>query len=614
VTTTITQMEPRGGDEISGVRRGAPRRAVLATVVGAFVHLYLQVQMLLGLPNFSFHHFKWFVPRDQLAYLSIAVNVAHGHSGSTEPFTETGVSHYPRLYYVVMGLLSRATGVEPVAMWWVMGLTLQLILACFVGWALYTTTRLWWTVVLAPLPFLVGTFAGVLDHTYFASTPPPGARVMWGPFALLYALNGGAAGISLAACAILGLLMVGWNGFPPRATLLAGTFAAVCAGIVGNMQTYSFIGLCYVLIYATGLYGLQSAASRLRRPLTATSILLLAAVLLSGTFLAAHVGPLPVFVLGLLPALPGYLVVCRLTSWRLLWVSLLAGVLALPTMVDTMRGLAQGDPFLVYRQASTAHTNGAFGIPFGAFVLHGGVAILLVLILVVVPHAKGRLIRSVALGTFLAWALLSSNDHWGPAQEPNRFWIDEFMLVLVVCFPLLAALAVDTVRRSWHRPRKALAAVVSLALLLWVVAAGASAKDWLIFNEEAKAKGISWWPSPRSEAIAAVVAHMPPDGMVVADRCTDLLSLKIITGARVATYNYGLAWPDNHLEITSVLRGREFRYLDPKVLHSAGVHYLLTDSNCRMSTNAEGHLRLLSSKYYATGDRKGTLRLWQIIE
>ncbi|TPG19588.1 hypothetical protein EAH86_03775 [Pedococcus bigeumensis] len=583
-------------------------------MAGACVHLYLQVQMLLGLPNFSFHRFKWFVPRDQLSYLSIAVNIANGHSGSTEPFTETGVSHYPRLYYVVMGLLSRTTGVDPVVMWWLMGLTVQFLLACFVGWALYTMTRLWWAAVLAPLPFLVGTFAGVLHHTYFASTPPPGARVMWGPFALLYALNGGAAGISLAACAILGLLMVGWNGFPPRATLLAATFAAVCAGIVGNMQTYSFIGLCYVLIYATGLYGLQSASSRHRRLLTATSVLLLAAVLLSGTFLAAHVGPLPVFVLGLLPALPGYLVVCRLTSWRLLWVSLLAGVLALPTMVDTMRGLAQGDPFLVYRQASTANTNGAFGIPFGDFVLHGGVAILLVLILVLVPHAKGRLIRSVALGAFLAWALLSSNDHWGPAQEPNRFWIDEFMLVLVVCFPLLAAVAVDTVRRGWHRPRKALAAVVSVALVLWVVAAGASAKDWLIFNGEAKAKGISWWPSPRSEAIAAVVSHMPPDGMVVSDRCTDLLSLKVITGARVASYNYGLAWPDNHIEITSVLRGREFRYLDPEVLHSAGVGYLLTDSNCKMSANSKGHLRLLTSKHYAAGDRQGTLRLWEIIE
>ena len=612
MTTTTTHVGPPVEGEPPAVRGGAPRRAVLATLVGACVHLYLQVQMLLGLPNFSLHHFKWFFPTDQLSYLSIAVNVAHGHSGSTEPFTETGVSHYPRLYYVVMGLLSRATGVEPVAMWWLMGLTLQFLLACFVGWALYTTTRLWWTAVLAPLPFLVGTFAGVLDHTYLFKTP--GERVMWGPFALLFPLNGGTAGISLATCAVLGLLIVGWNGFHPRATLLAGIFAAVCAGIVGNMQTYSFIGLCYVLIYATGLYGLQSARPRQRRGLTVISVALLAAILLSGTFVAARVGPLPVFVLGLLPALPGYLVVCRLTSWRLLWVSLLAGALAMPTMVETLLGLAQGDPFLVYRQASTADQDGAFGIPFSAFALRGGVAILLVLILVLVPHAKSRLIRSAALGALLAWALLAGNDHWGPAQEPNRFWIDEFLLVMATCFPLLAAVAVDTVRRRWHRPRKALAAVVSTALVLWVLTAAVSAKDWLIFNEEARAKGISWWPSPRSEAIAAVVSHMPPDGMVVSDRCTDLLSLKIITGARVATYNYGLAWPDHHLELTSVLRGREFRYLDPEVLHAAGVHYLLTDSNCKMSANAVGHLRLVSSEGYATGDRRGTLRLWEIVQ
>src|SRR5665647_854922 len=75
-------------------------RAVIATLVGASVHVYLQVQMLVTLPNFSFHSFKLFFEGDQLSYLAIAINVAHGHSGSTEPFTETGVTYYPRLYYV----------------------------------------------------------------------------------------------------------------------------------------------------------------------------------------------------------------------------------------------------------------------------------------------------------------------------------------------------------------------------------------------------------------------------------------------------------------------------------------------------------------------------------
>jgi hypothetical protein len=149
----------------NGTRRRplrASRWAVGATLAGACLHVYLQVQMLLSLPNFSFHSFKKFYISDQVSCLAIASNIAHGHSGSVEPFTETGVSYYPRLYYVVMGLLSRTSGVDTVVTWWVMGLALQFVLACLIGWTLYITTRRWWTAFLAPLPFLIGPFAGVL--------------------------------------------------------------------------------------------------------------------------------------------------------------------------------------------------------------------------------------------------------------------------------------------------------------------------------------------------------------------------------------------------------------------------------------------------------------------
>jgi hypothetical protein len=567
--------------------------------------------MLLTLPNFSFHGFKWFFASDQMSYLGIALNVANGRSGSTEPFTETGVSHYPRLYYVAMGLLSRASGIDTVVMWWLMGLALQFALACFIGWTLYVTTRRWWMAMLAPLPFLIGTFAGVLYDDYFARIPS-GAGVMWGPFALIFALNGGTAGISVAACAVLGLLLAGWRGFPPRATMLAGIFAAICLGVVGNMQTYSFIGLCYVLLYSTAVYGLQSQHTRRRWPLPVASAALLAAVLLFGSALAAHLGPLPVFVLGLLPALPGYLVVCRLTSWRLLWVSLLGVVLALPTTVDTLMGLAQKDPFLVYRQASTG-AKGTLGITVEAFLLYGAVAILLLLILMLVPHAKSKLIRSYALGVFLTWSLLSFNDHWGPSQEPYRFWIDEFMLVLVTGFPLLAGVAGGALRRARERPRTIVAALTALSVAIWIPAAAVSAKDWLVFNGAARARGVTWWPSQRSAAVASVVSLMPQDGMVVSDTCTDPLSLKAITGARVAHYNKGLAWPDHHLELTTLEADLDVGTLNSAVALEGGVGYLLTDSHCTMPAQSEGHILPVGSQTYV--DAKGkpaTLRLWKI--
>jgi hypothetical protein len=627
-----------GGRAVRPGTRGDTRRAVAATLAGASVHLYLQVHMLLTLPGFSFHRFKMYYSFDQMSYLGIATNVANGHSGSTEPFTESGVSYYPRLYYVVMGLLSRAGGVDPVVMWWLMGLTIQLVLASFIGWALYVTTQRWWAPILAPLPFLVGTFAGVLQGGFLSRTPA--GAVLWGPFALMFPLNGGTAGVSLAACAVLGLLIAGWGGFRLRPTMLAGTFAAVCLGVVGNMQTYSFIGLCYVLLYSTALYGLQSQQGRRRWLLPAVSATLLAAILLAGTALAAHIGPLPLFVLGLLPALPGYLVLCRRTSWRLLWVTLLGVVLALPTTVDTLLGVAAGDPFLVYRQGSTA-TMGWLGVPITTFLGRGAVAVLLLLILALVPHAKSRLIRSYALGALLAWSMLSFNDHWGPSQEPNRFWTDEFMLVLVTGFPLLVAVAMGALlearrrpatrpsspegtsphtdphtrqgTRQRPRPATMVTAVTGVAVVVWMVTATVSARDWLVFNDAARTKGVTWWPSPRSAAIESAVSAMPADGIVVSDMCTDLLDLKAITGARVATYNRGLAWPARYRELAKVQADRRGRRLDSTVARAAGVEYLLTDSHCAMPVNARGAVQPVTSSGYV--DAKGkpaTLRLWKI--
>jgi hypothetical protein len=586
-------------------------RAVLATLVGACVHVYLQVQMLLSLPNFSFHSFKLFFSADQLSYLGIAINVAQGRSGSTEPFTGTGVSYYPRLYYVVMGLLSRISGIDPVVMWWLLGLVLQFVLACFIGWALYVTTRRWWAATLAPLPFLIGTFAGVLHGSYMARTPYNAP--LWGPFALIFPLNGGTAGVSLAACAVLGLLIAGWQGFRPRPTLLAGIFAAICLGVVGNMQTYSFIGMCYVLIYSTALYGLQSQTARRRWPLPVASAALLAVILLAGVTLAAHTGPLSLFVLGLVPALPGYLVVCRLTSWRLLWVTLLGVLVSLPTTVQTLLGLADKDPFLVYRQASTGKV-GTLGVPIITFVEHGAVAILLLLILMFVPHPKSKLIRSYALGALLAWSLLSFNDLWGPDQEPYRFWIDEFVLVLVTGFPLIAGVAVGALEQARRRPRALLAALTVLSLSIWISAAVLSAKDWLVFNGAARTAGVSWWPSSRSAAIDSVVSRMTPDGIVVSDTCTDPLSLKAITGARVALYNTGLAWPEHRLQISAVQSQRRQGKLDTAVALKGGVDYLLTDSHCAMPRGTRGKVQPAgSSTYLDQHGKQATVRLWKIL-
>jgi hypothetical protein len=101
--------------------------------------------------------------------------------------------------------------------------------------------------------------------------------------------------------------------------------------------------------------------------------------------------------------------------------------------------------------------------------------------------------------------------------------------------------------------------------------------------------------------------------MVVSDTCTDPLSLKAITSARVAYYNKGLAWPDHHLELTKVEDDLSNGVLNSAVALKGGVGYLLTDSHCMMPIQSEGHVRPVGSRTYV--DAKGkpaTLRLWKI--
>jgi hypothetical protein len=157
------------------------------------------------------------------------------------------------------------------------------------------------------------------------------------------------------------------------------------------------------------------------------------------------------------------------------------------------------------------------------------------------------------------------------------------------------------------------ATLTALSLTIWVVAATVSGKDWLVFNDAARTAGVSWWPSPRSGAIASVMAEMPQGAMVISDRCTDLKALKLISGARVAFYNLGLAWPDNRLLFTRLADQRDRGELDRAVALEIGVGYLLTDSHCSMPVSTTGTLRPAgSSTYLDEHGKPAGLRLWKI--
>ena len=50
--------------------------------------------------------FRLYFANDQLSYARIATNVANGGPWFSEPFTHTGTSYYPSLWYFTIGLFS----------------------------------------------------------------------------------------------------------------------------------------------------------------------------------------------------------------------------------------------------------------------------------------------------------------------------------------------------------------------------------------------------------------------------------------------------------------------------------------------------------------------------
>jgi hypothetical protein len=65
--------------------------------------------------------FRNYFSNDQLSYAAIAVNVSQGNSPFVEPFTLQNVSFYPSLWYDIIGVVSRASGVAVYSLWNILG-------------------------------------------------------------------------------------------------------------------------------------------------------------------------------------------------------------------------------------------------------------------------------------------------------------------------------------------------------------------------------------------------------------------------------------------------------------------------------------------------------------
>lgn len=607
--------------------------------VGAYWCLH--VLPLTTSKNFDWANFRNYFSYDQYSYLAIAVNVSNGNLDNVEPFTETGASHYPRLYYVLLGLIARAFSADVIATWQVVGIAFQLAMVLAVGWLFIRLTNRAAFGLLGFVPSLIGVLAVPISGSWLHTLNNHG--VLWGTFGTMFTLNGEAAGIAIAIMAAC--LLVGFT-FPRRGpgrdasklTKAAIVFAAcVGIGMLANVQTYSFITAVYFLSYIAASFGLMKFGNRRHFIFSGASLL---AVLLGGTFISGAAGPLAALVAGLAGAVPGALLLMR-SYPAMVWASVVgvAGAAA-PTIIGTLSGMAQHDEFLAYRALSSED----LGVPFPLGLVGAAVPALFLGTIFWAGIKRGnKAWLSLSLGIAVAWPLVATNDIWGANQEPYRFWIDSFILATAVSMPVLAQVLVDIADRarsarileaantaadkpsstqvaaSGRKPRQdiKLTRTVLLTTAAGIVIWGAlavSVLDYVGFAFYVHNQGTAPFDDAQARAISKTADSLPDGaaGIVLPDPCIDPFRLKALTGVPTAFYNLGLAWPPDEPSFRGLLEEREAETLDQRLAERAGVEYVMIDSGCQANWQEQVTGSKVAETAYDTGASTAAVTLWKI--
>ena len=106
--------------------------------------------------------FRGYFSFDQLSYAAIASTVAGGNSGFVEPFTETGTSFYPSLWYRIVGWLAALTGLSVPTVWTVAGYSLIAGCVAVLGYVGYRISKQPWAPALVAPALTIGTLSMVL--------------------------------------------------------------------------------------------------------------------------------------------------------------------------------------------------------------------------------------------------------------------------------------------------------------------------------------------------------------------------------------------------------------------------------------------------------------------
>lgn len=548
-------------------------------------------------PSWTPSSFRGLGHGDQLSYFAIVMNVAAGRSPDTEPFTETGVSHYPRAYYVLLGSIARLTGMPSELVWWLVGSLLQMVLVFIIAVALIRFTGRWWVAILAPLPLIAGTFATYFENDWHWSLDSHALIV--GAFAPLYTLNGEAAGLVVAGSFFLfavGYALVGKNAGVRNAVFIV---TGLAIGALANVQTYTFFTSVFFVAYTAAAFGVVRTRAIATGVISAVLILV---VYVAGPTIATEFGPLVALASGLIPAAPGILLLLVKWTTRTLPPLLAIVLAASPTLLATAMGIRDEDPFLTYRTVSSSN----LGVEIVPAVV-GGLTVLALVAVILFSGVSRRkpLLTSLAIGPLLVWGLLSTNDIWGANQEPYRFWIDGFVIMSIVLFPVAAfALAQwasePTAEKTRARTSRRAKTVAVVLIAIYAV----SLVDFANFSRNIP-RPISF-DGPRNAALTQM-ALAAEGGTVVLDKCVDGKMYKAVTGNPVAIFNYGMAWPVKSELFTTLELTMRKGPLDTNAMTELNLSLILAEDGCKNTWKQGLESKLTLVDHATFGDSGYTL-------
>lgn len=513
--------------------------------------------------------FRNYFANDQLSYAAIATTVANGTFAPVEPLTETGTSFYPSGWYYVIGIFSLITDVPVYAAWQVLGLAAIGTALVLLGSLGYTLTRNPIAPLLPALALATGTFSTYLAGDWF--TYLGYHAVIWGPYGTLFTLNAESIGVVTVAVVFSWLVVTTLRQDERRRPTTPILIAAGILGLLANVQTYSFFTGTSVTVAFLAAYSLICRPDRIRLIATLAGI---GGVLLFGQLIAGIIGPLPLFGLILLTTLPACWPIVRDNTALALSAVAVFALAASPQVIRTALGLATGDTFLGYRQASTED----LGVDLGPALIAALPLLAIAATLLVASLARPRTPQSIAIVAAIialasGVAIMASNDLWGFEQEPYRFWL-QYSIVGLLSLSTLLPWAWSRIRRINVASARGVVTLTAVSGLLWAV----SLADLLTFRDHARNQGLITIDGDYSQALRALVD--PDSGVVISSTCLDPQVLRLTTGAPVAYFNRGLAWPERKDQFDQLLDPDRVAISDPAQVAAAGVSYVITDSAC----------------------------------